>query len=33
MTLAADYTEFLTADARKKHRIIGQLIQNYWTIE
>ena len=33
MTLAAASPEFLTDDARKKHRIIGQLFQTYWLIE
>ena len=31
--LAAASPEFLTDDARKKHRIIGQLFQTYWLIE
>ena len=33
MTLATASPEFLTDDARKKHRIIGQLFQTYWLIE
>lgn len=33
MTLAAASPEFLTDDARKKHRIIGQLFQTSWLIE
>ena len=33
MTLASASPEFLTDDARKKHRIIGQLFQTYWLIE
>ena len=33
MTLAAASPDFLTEDARKKHRIIGQLFKTYWLIE
>ncbi len=32
-TLEAENTEFLTPDAAKKHRIIGQLFNTYWLIE
>lgn len=32
-TLEAENTEFLTPDAAKKHRIIGQLFDTYWLIE
>lgn len=32
-TLASENTEFLTPDAAKKHRIIGQLFDTYWLIE
>lgn len=32
-TLMAESKEFLTADAAKKHRIIGQLFDTYWLIE
>lgn len=32
-TLIARNKEFLTADAAKKHRIIGQLFNTYWMIE
>lgn len=32
-TLMAESTEFLTPDAAKKHRIIGQLFDTYWLIE
>lgn len=33
VTLESVSPEFLTKDARKKHRIIGQLFQTYWLIE
>ena len=33
LTLAAASPDFLTDDARKKHRIIGQLFKTYWLIE
>ena len=33
LTLAAMAPDFLTEDARKKHRIIGQLFATYWLIE
>ena len=33
LTLEAMSPEFLTADARKKHRIIGQLFKTYWLVE
>lgn len=33
MTLADTSPDFLTPDARKKHRIIGQLFDTYWLIE
>lgn len=33
MTLEAISSDFLTEDARKKHRIIGQLFKTYWLIE
>lgn len=33
MTLKHMAPDFLTKDARKKHRIIGQLFQTYWLIE
>lgn len=33
MTLEALAPDFLTDDARKKHRIIGQLFKTYWLIE
>lgn len=33
LTLAAVSPDFLTEDARKKHRIIGQLFATYWLIE
>ena len=33
MTLEKMAPDFLTKDARKKHRIIGQLFQTYWLIE
>lgn len=32
-TLMAENKEFLTPDAAKKHRIIGQLFDTYWLIE
>lgn len=32
-TLASENSEFLTPDAAKKHRIIGQLFDTYWLIE
>lgn len=32
-TLMAESKEFLTPDAAKKHRIIGQLFDTYWLIE
>lgn len=33
LTLASMSPDFLTEDARKKHRIIGQLFATYWLIE
>lgn len=33
ITLESVSPDFLTKDARKKHRIIGQLFQTYWLIE
>lgn len=33
MTLESVSSDFLTEDARKKHRIIGQLFKTYWLIE
>lgn len=33
LTLEAVSPEFLTADAKKKHRIIGQLFKTYWLVE
>ena len=33
ITLESLSTEFLTKDARKKHRIIGQLFKTYWLVE
>ncbi|MCI6242794.1 MAG: DNA mismatch repair endonuclease MutL [Agathobacter sp.] len=33
MTLESLSPDFLTEDARKKHRIIGQLFKTYWLIE
>lgn len=33
ITLESLSSEFLTKDARKKHRIIGQLFKTYWLVE
>ncbi len=33
ITLQSLSSEFLTKDARKKHRIIGQLFKTYWLVE
>ena len=33
LTLASMSPDFLTEDARKKHRIIGQLFATYWLVE
>ncbi len=33
ITLESISSEFLTKDARKKHRIIGQLFKTYWLVE
>ena len=33
ITLASISSDFLTQDARKKHRIIGQLFKTYWLVE
>ena len=33
ITLESLSTEFLTNDAKKKHRIIGQLFKTYWLVE
>lgn len=33
ITLESLSTEFLTKDAKKKHRIIGQLFKTYWLVE
>ena len=33
ITLESISSEFLTEDAKKKHRIIGQLFKTYWLIE
>jgi len=33
ITLESISTEFLTKDAKKKHRIIGQLFKTYWLVE
>ena len=33
LTLEAMSPDFLTVDARKKHRIIGQLFKTYWLVE
>jgi len=33
ITLASISSDFLTKDAKKKHRIIGQLFKTYWLVE
>ena len=33
ITLESISSEFLTKDAKKKHRIIGQLFKTYWLVE
>ena len=33
ITLASLSSDFLTKDAKKKHRIIGQLFKTYWLVE